>query len=513
MAPASDAPAFDPLSGRSLPRDDPWRQVLHQRQALKNHNHPSTPQVSPERSVPPAASRAPPVPRLPATDYKIIIRPRSGLRVGAWTTNQITNSLQVASNIPAAQFYSQVTVQPQAQNNLIAVSTPNEAIVDALRFLTAIQLGSTAYEVTAYMKPPPGTSRGVIQGITPGTTPHELRMAIHTTGPPILDIRMLGKSHAALITFDGPHVPFFVRAYSALTRCRPYRNTYQCCAQCGELGHRQDICPDPHRNICAQCHTPNPTPTHDCVPCCKLCGLTHTTASKECKRKLKPSPPPAFRNVISQALPMPPSLTQANYPRLAPADSTKVSWSAIVSPPPTAAPPQNTAPTTLHTTNTTSPEPETVTLLREENARLKNQLSQQTHQINALQAQITELKQLITANNTSKAMQNSQPSSPAPSHGDVIQNDPMPTPIAPTLPQVQELINFATDSIKAFLSDAVKTINSRIDRMEHRFQNCEERLEQLEHPQGKKHKKSKQHPLPPDPEQMELPDCDDEDSL
>lgn len=248
-------------------------------------------------SSPPRGTHAP---RLPDNDYKVVFRPRTGLRVAAWTDRQITQSLQQASKIPQHIFYGQVTVQIQAQQNLIVASTPEENCALALSEISAVQLGATTHEVLPYLKPIPGTIRGVIHGLEQGTTTEELPQILATNGPRILHARMLGKSTSAVVTFEGIHVPFYIKAYGLFTRCRPYRQTVQCCSLCGELGHRQDVCPNPDTTVCAQCHAKDPTPNHDCNPKCQLCGLDHPTASKECRKKLRPPPPPL--RVREQAL-------------------------------------------------------------------------------------------------------------------------------------------------------------------------------------------------------------------
>ncbi|KAH9360192.1 hypothetical protein HPB48_020120 [Haemaphysalis longicornis] len=80
-----------------------------------------------------------------------------------------------------------------------------------------------------------------------------------------------------------------------------HQKTHQYCSLCGELGHRPDVCPTPDRKICSSCGSGNPLPDHQCVPKCKLCGLSHETASKDCKRRLKPNPPPRVpRNQAEQ---------------------------------------------------------------------------------------------------------------------------------------------------------------------------------------------------------------------
>ncbi|KAG0443024.1 hypothetical protein HPB47_015370 [Ixodes persulcatus] len=103
---------------------------------------------------------------------------------------------------------------------------------------------------------------------------------------------MLGKSNSALLTFQGPHVPFYVKVGSAYTRCRPHRRSVQYCRACGEVGHRQDVCPHPDTNQCPRCGEKVNPEGHECQPRCKICDQPHETASKECKRRLKPGPPP-----------------------------------------------------------------------------------------------------------------------------------------------------------------------------------------------------------------------------
>ncbi|KAH9359690.1 hypothetical protein HPB48_022800 [Haemaphysalis longicornis] len=85
-----------------------------------------------------------------------------------------------------------------------------------------------------------------------------LHTIIVTTVPRIISGRMLGASSSVVISFEGLHVPFYVKAYGILARCRPYRQTTQCCSVCGQLGHRQDVCPNPDTAVCAQCHVKNP---------------------------------------------------------------------------------------------------------------------------------------------------------------------------------------------------------------------------------------------------------------
>lgn len=146
------------------------------------------------KQIPPL--RIPPALKLPESDYKIVFRPRSGLRIAAWPDRQLMHSIQQASGIPERRFYAQVITQPQAQQNLVTVSTPDKGCVEALRRITTLQLGTTTFEVTAYLKPPPGTARGIIHGIPRHHTGPTARSRRHnwTNHPRSKDARRLDHS-------------------------------------------------------------------------------------------------------------------------------------------------------------------------------------------------------------------------------------------------------------------------------------------------------------------------------
>ncbi|KAH6926165.1 hypothetical protein HPB50_015539 [Hyalomma asiaticum] len=40
---------------------------------------------------------------------------------------------------------------------------------------------------------------------------------------------MLGRSALAVITFQGPHVPLYVKVANSFARCRPYRRSVEYC--------------------------------------------------------------------------------------------------------------------------------------------------------------------------------------------------------------------------------------------------------------------------------------------
>ncbi|KAG0411186.1 hypothetical protein HPB47_011690 [Ixodes persulcatus] len=280
---------FDENSGRTLSHPGPWYEVLKERKSQKTADEnrikgdskansaqnlngetsgltnpkmqPTNNQLQQQRrgdgrsrgdnNTPPRKRMLPP---LPEDEYKVVYRPRTGLKLSAWSDKSLTQGIATAGGFPFKDFYSNVTIQTQWAQNLIMAR--------------------------------------VVHGIEAGTTEEELKELISVNGYSILHARMLGKSSSALLTFEGPHVPFYVKAGSMFTRCRPHRRSVQYCRACGNVGHRQDVCPNPDTNRCNRCGAENPQDNHECQPKCKLCYQPHETASKECQKRLKPSPPP-----------------------------------------------------------------------------------------------------------------------------------------------------------------------------------------------------------------------------
>ncbi|KAH6947409.1 hypothetical protein HPB50_018877 [Hyalomma asiaticum] len=234
-----------------------------------------------------------PGPPLPEDEYKVVFRPQTALNISKWTSKVLTQSIANASGIPTKEFYEHVTIQMQWNQNLIVASTALEERVEKLLSVTQIQLGKATYELLPYVRTVSGFVKGVVHGIEAGTTTQELYELISTDGYTMTWARMLGKtSTTAVLYFEGPHVPFYVKVGSVYTHCRPYRKTVQFCRACHDFGHRSDVCPNPDRNLCDKCGVENPRENHECHPICKLCELPHLTASRECKKRLKPAPPP-----------------------------------------------------------------------------------------------------------------------------------------------------------------------------------------------------------------------------
>ncbi|KAH6929610.1 hypothetical protein HPB50_003122 [Hyalomma asiaticum] len=233
------------------------------------------------------------MPPLPFDDYKVVYRPQAGLELAKWNNIAIVHAIGKASGFAQQDFSEKVCVQVQRLENLIIASTAEWEDAKKLESITSIQLGGTLFTIKSNTRTPDDVSRGVISGLLPGTSEEELKAGLRAPARyTVLHARMLGQSSTAVIFFQGPHVPYYVRFHSLDFRCRPYRKSVQYCKTCGSTGHRQDVCPRPLPGFCSKCGKTNQPPDHVCKPACKLCGEEHETASKDCKKRLKPNPPP-----------------------------------------------------------------------------------------------------------------------------------------------------------------------------------------------------------------------------
>lgn len=407
---------FDEDSGRTVVNNEPWRAALHKRKARKQGltsaensankttaSHPATnqrtsPNLQQRRLLPP----------LPEDHYKVIYRPKPGMKLSTFREEEISASLAQACRMNFSEFCKKVITQTQWHQNLIVTSTDSEDLTIALSEITQLTIRNQTHEVTPYIKPLPGTVRGVIHGLTPGTPSHRLMELLAANEQcEILHARMLGNSTSAVLTFQGPHVPFYVRLASAYTRCKPYRRTVQYCKTCGAFGHRKDICPNPENNSCPRCGATNITEEHTCSIKCKLCELPHETASKDCKGKLRPnpknkraSPPPPPHAELHVTVPPASSIPPANQPDPPRGRSQSrnrnngsllqtnnhVSWTDMF---------KNTAKANSLSSPQHSKYAENIEALRQQNASLQHQLDEQRRQAQAQQEEYRRQKESL----------------------------------------------------------------------------------------------------------------------
>lgn len=227
------------------------------------------------------------MPHLPVDDYRIIIRPRGGLNVTEHGTDRIYHSVRRAANVERTADEEDNLCLNQKQN-IIVLSTPSKERAKKYVAITSLSIGSKEYEACAYRAAPENTSKGVIRGISADESPEDIvRKLVTPRNPSVLYAKRMGNTNNVIVIFDGYYVPSYVNYGAALVRCALYKKQFDICYECGRLGHRADVCPNPTDKICRSCGTKNPKQDHECKAECQLCGNDHPTADKRCQARYR----------------------------------------------------------------------------------------------------------------------------------------------------------------------------------------------------------------------------------
>lgn len=115
------------------------------------------------------------------------------------------------------------------------------------------------------------------------------RISSQRVQPTVLDAHRIGNSTAVVVLFPCLKVPSTVKYGTVLLRCSLYRQHNEVCTTCGGIGHRRDVCPRPHAQVCLACGTSNPNSDQEnyCKPKCKLCGGPPRPARKDALTNLR----------------------------------------------------------------------------------------------------------------------------------------------------------------------------------------------------------------------------------
>ncbi|KAH7958247.1 hypothetical protein HPB49_000277 [Dermacentor silvarum] len=216
--------ALDENSGKTLSQAGPWFQAIKAKKKQGAERGPHTRGEKPRKPSKPAR------------------RTEREEQPDCLKDEKMTKGLARASSSLFKEFCANVIIQTQWKRNLIFARTADEIYALKLGSIN-IELGAATYVIMPYIKPLLGTIRGVVHGITARTTGKRLAELLAANNCGILHAKMLGKSTSAVIPFEGPHVPFYVKVASSCRGCRPYRRSVQYCKARGEVGHRQDVCP------------------------------------------------------------------------------------------------------------------------------------------------------------------------------------------------------------------------------------------------------------------------------
>ncbi|CAN7937835.1 unnamed protein product [Ixodes hexagonus] len=154
--------------------------------------------------------------------------------------------------------------------------------------ISKLCIGEREFEANAYRAAPENTSKGLVRGISMDEKPEDIvRSLVTPRNPGVLHAKRMGNTDNVIVLFDGFYVPRYVYYEAMLVRCTLYRKQIDVCHECGRLGHRADVCPNPKNKICRGCGCSNPSPEHRCEPKCHLCGKGHLAGDRKCRAKYK----------------------------------------------------------------------------------------------------------------------------------------------------------------------------------------------------------------------------------
>lgn len=270
-----------PTQRRGAAEEDPgWSTQLRQRQAaLKSCQ--SKKQTEPLKIQVGEKPKSPKMPSLRNFAYKIVIKPKTTISLKS-SEREIVKSIREALSVPLREG---PLIRINEQQNIIIACTCNEEDAVELSKIQLLRLAGKEVLVAAYPTLPTDVCRGIIHGVSPEASNGDIEREVQAPGFNILGARRLGKTNSAMIVFAGNKVPYTVTYEWLEKRCYIYRKTRPACLNCGESGHRTDVCPKPRGYACAICGRPNPTEDHPCTPVCALCKGPHQTYAKECQLK------------------------------------------------------------------------------------------------------------------------------------------------------------------------------------------------------------------------------------
>ncbi|CAN8016759.1 unnamed protein product, partial [Ixodes persulcatus] len=227
------------------------------------------------------------MPDLPTDDYRVVVRPRGGFNVSDYKTDRIYCCLRSAAGI-GREAAEEDSICLNVKQNVVVLSTPSEDRAYKYGAISKLRIGEREYEASAYRAAPENTSKGLIRGISKDENPADIvRSLVTQRNPSVLHAKRMGNTDNVIVLFDGFYVPRYVYYGAMLVRCTLCKKKIDVCYECGRLGHRADVCPNPNDKICRGCGCSNPPPEHRCEPKCLLCSKGHLTGDRKCKAKYK----------------------------------------------------------------------------------------------------------------------------------------------------------------------------------------------------------------------------------
>ncbi|KAH9367938.1 hypothetical protein HPB48_008342 [Haemaphysalis longicornis] len=181
------------------------------------------------------------LPSLKPFQYRIVVKPRGGINL-CEVEGEVTRSVRAACLTPLQEC---PLIRVHDSQNIALICTNNLDDAKELLKIGHLRIQGKDLEVSTYSAIQEEVCRGVIHGVDDGVTDAEIEHELLAPGYEILGARRLGKSSSAVIVFSGKRVPYTVRYAWLEKRCFIYRKTRAACFNCGEAGHRTDVCPKP----------------------------------------------------------------------------------------------------------------------------------------------------------------------------------------------------------------------------------------------------------------------------
>ncbi|KAG0444206.1 hypothetical protein HPB47_014054 [Ixodes persulcatus] len=207
-------------------------------------------------------------------------------------------------NLPPQETFAKDRLRINPYNNTFTISTPVKERAYAYRSLPGFAMDNQEYPVMAYF-PTPEQSVRVISGALGNETPDEILYYCIAKNPelPIVNARRMGRSRAAVITFEGTKLPNEMSFQAGLFICHPFKERVETCLNCRRVGHLADVCYRPKSQRCHRCGEEHPPPEEgeppSCEPKCIICERPHVTGSRNCwncfvekRKKLQAKGPP-----------------------------------------------------------------------------------------------------------------------------------------------------------------------------------------------------------------------------
>ncbi|KAH7958823.1 hypothetical protein HPB49_005438 [Dermacentor silvarum] len=296
---------------------------------------PGKPAALPQgKSASPKLKKHPPLPRLTATDFKIVFRPRGGLDLRPINGGALLPILCAGAEIDYNQVRSQDKLRINPHNNSLTVSTPSESRMKRYVQLQGLQLNDQQYPMKGYVAAPDNAIKGILYNAVYNQSQEEIFEDLVALNPSrtftMADARQLGRTKSILVTFiNTTEVPRQLNFYGAVYSCHPFKAKFEACFNCRKPGHRADVCPKERTGLGPRCGIAHPVkPTPDCTPKCILCGGAHFKGTRRCKVRFDRSGNSSNNTAKSTTRTTPP----ASPPPVSPPESSRNSRSHHRSP-------------------------------------------------------------------------------------------------------------------------------------------------------------------------------------